>query len=193
MSSTGTARSSAPSSPSQRYYKGSHTTYYGALPPGNAPAWQRGPTKSYYRQVNEVVPKAKGGKPLHHKRQNNDHPEHNVLLHRLSLPSPSPSGALLERIGESVEDVDEVASTLTDSDRIDGERVSEGADSYTNMPASSIPHYYTPEPGEVERFLESVIGAPPAPPSPPPPDPGPVHACLVCCPHLVRDTPLLFT
>lgn len=137
------------------------------------------------------MPKAKSGKPYHpsqryQKRQNNNYPiKHNELPDRSSLPSSSPSGTLLERIGGSAED--EATSTLTDSNRIiDGERVSQGVDSYPDLPFSTTPHFYTPEPGEVERFLESVIGAPPAAPE----LSGPVHTCSVCHPHLAHDTPL---
>lgn len=169
-STIATARSSVFSSPPPKKYNGGHSS--GASPHNN-----------------KRVSKVNSGKPLrvhqsYHKRQNSDYPKHNQLLDRLSLPSSSPSGTLLERIGGLVED--EVAPTLADSDRID-------VDTYTNLPFSTTPHYYTPEPGEVERFLESVIGAPPAPPSPSPAGPGPVHACLVCYLHLAPDTPLLFT
>jgi hypothetical protein len=179
-STMATARSSVYSSPPPKNYNGGHRS--GAL--------------LHNHQFNKRVSTANSGKPprvhqSHHKRQNNDYPKHTELLDRLSLPSSSPSGTLLERIGGLVED--EVASTLTDSDRIDVERVSEGVDIYTNLPFSTTPHYYTPEPGEVERFLESVIGAPPAPPSPSPSGPGPVHSCLVCYLHLAHDTPFLFT
>lgn len=152
-----------------------------------SPAPSSSPPKKY-KGGSKKVPKAKSGKPFHqryHKRQNNDYPKHNEFLDRSSLPSSSPSGTLLERIGGSAED-----EALTDSDRIiDGERVSEGVDSYSDLPFSTTPHFYTPEPGEVERFLESVIGAPSAAPD----LSGPVHTCSVCHPHLAYDTPLLFT
>ena len=174
---TAITRTSAPSSPPKKLNKGGRTR--GALP-GNTSPWQRGPTQNHKpRYFN----KKKGGKPFHqpyHKRQNVDYPKHDVLLHRLSSP---PSPPLLERIGGSAED--EAASTLTNSDQINGvsEAMEDGVDS---LSLSATPHFYTPEPGEVERFLESVIGAPPAAPSPS----GTVHACQVC--HLASRTTRLF-
>lgn len=182
-STTATARSSAPSSSPKKFYKGGYAK--GALSPAwNASPWQRGPTRNQKRQFNK-----KSGKPHQNpKRQNNNYPEHDcILLRRLSQPFAPP---LLERIGGSVEDVEEAASTLSNSDsRIDGERLSEGSDSYLNLPFSATPQFHTPEPGEVERFLESVIGAPPAPSTPS----GSSHACSVCHPCLAHHTPLLLT
>lgn len=135
------------------------------------------PPKKFYKGGGKKARKAKSGKQSHqhyHKRQNDDHPKQNELLHRLSLPPSSPSGTLLERIGGSAED-EAASSTLTSSDRIDGESVSQG-DTYLNVPLSAAPHFYTPEPGEVERFLESVIGPPPVGA---PAQSGPVHTCSV--------------
>ncbi|KAG9317853.1 hypothetical protein JVU11DRAFT_2079 [Chiua virens] len=76
--------------------------------------------------------------------------------------SPPPSGSLLERIGGTVED--EAGSIRIDSDRIDGEIVASDREQIcTDVPFSSSPHFHTPEPGEVERFLQSVIGTPTSP------------------------------
>lgn len=191
-STTVTARSSVPSPSPKKFYKGDYTN--GALPPGNTSPWQRGPTQGHRRRFNKKVPKSNSGKPFHqshHKQQNNfDYPDHDVLLHRLSQPSSPASGTLLERIGGSVED--EAASTLSNSDWIDEDRVAgaleEGAEIHSNLPLFSTPHFYTPEPGEVERFLESVIGAPPTAPTPS----GSAHACSVCCPYLVYNTPFFY-
>ena len=163
------------SSSSKKIYKGRHTN--------GPPTWQRGPAK---KQVNKEMPKSGKPRQRYRKRRNNkdpDRPKHNALLHRLSLPCSPP---LLERIGGIVGDEDEVVSTLTDSERA-------VSDIYMGLSFPATPHFYTPEPGEVERFLESVIGAPPPPPSPSlhPRDPG--DTFLVCCAHLVPDTPLLFT
>ena len=158
---TATARSPAPSSPSKKIYNGGHINDALSSP---GTTWQRGgPTQS-------DTHKAKSGK---HKRQTS-------LLDRLSLPCAplSPSGTLLERIGGSVQDE-------AVSEGVDGDRVSTGAGVVTHSPFSTLPHYYTPEPDEVERFLQSVIGAPPPPPSPSSP-----HACLVC--PLALRTPRLF-
>ncbi|KIK96060.1 hypothetical protein PAXRUDRAFT_826371 [Paxillus rubicundulus Ve08.2h10] len=83
--------------------------------------------------------------------------------------SQSPTGKLLDRIGASIEDD-------TDGDHVEDEKVV--TDLYSNLPDSaSVPHFCTPDPGEVERFLESVIGAwsPQAP----------ITACPVCCPPRV--------
>ena len=128
------------------------------MPRGDASPWQRGPRQK--PNFNKKRPKAgKSGKRF--KRQNDGYPKHNVLLHRLSSP---PAGALLERIGGLVEN-DEVASTLSVSDAIDG-RVSEALDLQDLSPLSATQHFGTPDSGEAERFLQSVIGPLPAPPSP---------------------------
>ncbi|KAH0840285.1 hypothetical protein J3R83DRAFT_1293 [Lanmaoa asiatica] len=160
-----------------------HRILCAELPPSNGSpsAFDRRFVR-HHNGGNKKAPKAKSGKSFHqpyHPRQNNDNPKDNVLLHRLSQPSSSPSGTLLERIGGSVED--EAASILTDSDRIDGARV---VDIYSDLPFSATPHFYTPEPGEVERFLESVIGAPPAASAPS----SPVHACSWNKPTLALET-----
>ncbi|KAG8219031.1 hypothetical protein J3R82DRAFT_4787 [Butyriboletus roseoflavus] len=147
------------------------------------------PPRKKFKGGSRKAPKAKGGKfPFHqryHKRQNNDSPKHNERLHRLSLPLSLPPGTLLERIGGSAEDK-AALSTLTHSDRIDGERVSQRMDVDSDLPfsMSATPHFYTPEPGEVERFLESVIGAPPSAPA----QSGPVHTCSGNKPPIALET-----
>ncbi|KAF9232158.1 hypothetical protein BU15DRAFT_67715 [Melanogaster broomeanus] len=89
------------------------------------------------------------------------------LLNRLSPQSPT--GKLLDRIGGSSSSAAEAVA----GEELDEEVV---AELYRDLP-DSIPHFYTPGPEEVDRFLESVIGAPPDVPT---------TAFLVCCPPVKR-------
>ncbi|KIJ69766.1 hypothetical protein HYDPIDRAFT_22929 [Hydnomerulius pinastri MD-312] len=143
MSMTITAHS--PTSSKKKYQKGGYA-------PGSPE--DRGPTRNRYHHFSKKAHKYKANQSPSKEylsRPKKRYADRNTLLNRLSPQSPT--GTLLDRIGVQVDD--------------DGEE--EVMDLYADLP-DVVPHYHTPEPGEVERFLESVIGAPPEPPMP---------ACLV--------------
>ncbi|KAH7887338.1 hypothetical protein F5I97DRAFT_1859637 [Phlebopus sp. FC_14] len=130
---------------------------YAQKPTQEPSRWNRGPTRKRYRQS----PKKAKQKSVYQGAHDHKPPwpkkrpaEQNTLLNRLSPPS-----TLLDRIGVQINGEADLDVTASDS----------------------VPCFYTPEPGEVEVFLESVIGAPPQTPT---------DACLVkrIRPTLAVDT-----
>ncbi|KAF8838366.1 hypothetical protein BDN67DRAFT_1004340 [Paxillus ammoniavirescens] len=129
-------------SPTKKFHNGAQRSSG-----GDPSRYDRGPTRAHpYHQPSKRKrkPKAAGDphKP-HYIRKN-------ALLNRLSPQSPT--GKLLDRIGVSIKDD-------IDDDQVEDEEVV--TDLYSDLP-DSAPHFYTPDPGEVERFLESVVSAWPA-------------------------------
>lgn len=153
--------------PTKKFHKAG---YAQGSSPGNSSgsSWDRGPTQNRYHQLSKKAQKTKATKPSFIQKKISA--KRTALLNRLSPQSPS--GSLLHRIGGSIEDKADV----------DGEVEVVVADLYADLP-DSVPHFYTPEPEEVERFLESVIGA--RAPS------APTTACSVRCPPRVKHA-LLF-
>ncbi|KIJ04358.1 hypothetical protein PAXINDRAFT_104208, partial [Paxillus involutus ATCC 200175] len=133
-------------SPVKKFYNGAQRSSA-----GDPSRYDRasGPTRDPYHQPSKRKRKHKAAGNPHKPHYIRKKPKPNALLNRLSPQSPT--GKLLDRIGVSIEDD-------TDDDQVEDEEVT---DLYSDLP-DSVPHFYTPDPGEVDRFLESVIGAWPA-------------------------------